>query len=34
MAVVVVGDRKEIENKIRELNLGPVNFVTIDELFR
>src|SRR5918993_3725052 len=24
MAVVVVGDRKEIENKIRELNLGPV----------
>jgi predicted Zn-dependent peptidase len=34
MAVVVVGDRKEIENKIRELNLGPVSFVTIDELFR
>jgi predicted Zn-dependent peptidase len=34
MAVVVVGDRKEIETKIRELNLGPVNFVTIDELFR
>jgi predicted Zn-dependent peptidase len=34
MAVVVVGDRKEIENKIRELNLGPVNFVSIDELFR
>ena len=34
MAVVVVGDRREIENKIRELNLGPINFVTIDELFR
>ncbi len=34
MAVVIVGDRKEIENKVRELNLGPVQFVTIDELFR
>jgi predicted Zn-dependent peptidase len=34
MAVVVVGDRAVIENRIRELNLGPVNFVTIDELFR
>ena len=34
MAVVVVGDRQQIENKIRELNLGPVTFVTIDELFR
>jgi predicted Zn-dependent peptidase len=34
MAVVVVGDRRQIENRIRELNLGPVHFVTIDELFR
>jgi predicted Zn-dependent peptidase len=34
MAVVVVGDRKEIESKVRDLNLGPVSFVTIDELFR
>ena len=34
MAVVVVGDRKVIEGPIRALNLGPVNFITIDELFR
>lgn len=34
MAVVVVGDRKSIEGPIRELNLGPVNIVPIDELFR
>jgi len=34
MAVVVVGDRKVIEGPIRLLNLGPVNFVSIDELFR
>ena len=34
MAVVVVGDRKVIEAPIRQLNLGPVNFITIDELFR
>jgi zinc protease len=34
MAVVVVGDRKLIEGPIRELNLGPVSFVPIDELFR
>lgn len=34
MAVVVVGDRSKIEGDIRKLNLGPVNFVTIDELFR
>jgi hypothetical protein len=32
--VVVVGDRQVIEGPIRQLNLGPVNFVTIDELFR
>jgi predicted Zn-dependent peptidase len=34
MAVVVIGDRKVIEGPIRQLNLGPVNFITIDELFR
>jgi zinc protease len=34
MAVVVVGDRKSIEGPIRLLNLGPVNIITIDELFR
>ena len=34
MAVVVVGDRKAIEASIRQLNLGPVNFISIDELFR
>jgi zinc protease len=34
MAVVVVGDRKTIEGPIRQLNLGPVNILTIDELFR
>ena len=34
MAVVVVGDRKVIEGPIRQLNLGPVSFITIDELFR
>jgi zinc protease len=34
MAVVVVGDRKTIEGQIRQLNLGPVSFITIDELFR
>jgi zinc protease len=34
MAVVVVGDRKVIEGPIRQLNLGPINFISIDELFR
>jgi predicted Zn-dependent peptidase len=34
MAVVVVGDRKSIEGPIRQLNLGPVSLITIDELFR
>ncbi len=34
MAVVVVGDRKVIEGPIRLLNLGPINIVSIDELFR
>ena len=34
MAVVIVGDRKTIEGPIRQLNLGPVNIVSIDDLFR
>lgn len=34
MAVVIVGDRKQIEADIRKLNLGPVNIVSIDDLFR
>ena len=34
MAVVVVGDRKQIEAAIRELNLGPITIVSIDDLFR
>ncbi len=34
MAVVVVGDRRTIEGPIRQLNLGPVNIIPIDELFR
>ena len=32
-AVVVVGDLKAIEPGIRALNLGPVNMMTIDEVF-
>lgn len=32
MAVVVVGDRKVIEPKIRALNLGPIRFMTVDEV--
>jgi predicted Zn-dependent peptidase len=34
MAVVIVGDRKQIEADIRKLNLGPVNVVSVDDLFR
>lgn len=34
MAVVIVGDRQSIEGPIRQLNLGTINYVTIDELFR
>jgi predicted Zn-dependent peptidase len=33
LAVVVVGDRKAIEPGIRALNLGPINMLTIDEIF-
>jgi predicted Zn-dependent peptidase len=33
MAVVVVGDRKTIEPGIRSLNLGPINILTIDDVF-
>ena len=32
-AVVVVGDRKTIEPGIRALNLGPITFMTVDEVF-
>ena len=31
--VVVVGDRKVIEPGIRALNLGPIQILTIDDLF-
>ncbi len=34
MAVVVVGDRAAIEANIRALNLGPVQIIPIDDLFR
>jgi zinc protease len=33
LAVVVVGDRKVIEPGIRALNLGPINTLSIDEVF-
>jgi len=33
MAVVIVGDRKAIEPGVRALNLGPVNIITIDQIF-
>jgi predicted Zn-dependent peptidase len=33
MAVVVVGDRQTIEPKIKALNLGPINVLTIDQVF-
>jgi zinc protease len=31
-AVVVVGDRKTIEPKIRALNLGPIQFLTVEQV--
>jgi zinc protease len=31
-SIVVVGDRKVIEPKIRALNLGPIRFMTVDEV--
>jgi len=34
MAVVIVGDRSKIEEDIKKLNLGPITFISIDELFR
>ena len=34
MAVVVVGDRGAIESGIRALNLGPMNVIPIDDLFK
>jgi predicted Zn-dependent peptidase len=33
LAVVVVGDRQTIEPGVRALNLGPINVVTVDEIF-
>jgi zinc protease len=33
VAVVVVGDRKMIEPGIRALNLGPINVVSIEDVF-
>jgi predicted Zn-dependent peptidase len=33
LAVVVVGDRKVIEPGIRALNLGPINILSIDDVF-
>jgi predicted Zn-dependent peptidase len=33
MAVVVVGDRATIEPKIKALNLGPIDVLTIDQVF-
>jgi zinc protease len=33
VAVVVVGDRKTIEPGIKSLNLGPINIITIDDIF-
>jgi zinc protease len=33
LTVVVVGDRKMVEARIRALNLGPVREMTIDEVF-
>jgi zinc protease len=34
MAVVVVGDRKAIEQPIRKLNLGPPTVVSLDEILK
>jgi predicted Zn-dependent peptidase len=33
LAVVVVGDRAKIEPGIRALNLGPINILTVDDVF-
>ena len=33
VAVVVVGDRKKIEAEVKALNLGPVKFLSVDEVF-
>ena len=33
VAIVIVGDRKTIEAPIRALNLGPINILTIDDVF-
>lgn len=33
MAVVIVGDRKVIEPGIKALNLGPITYLTVDQIF-
>jgi zinc protease len=33
VAIVIVGDRSVIEPGIRALNLGPINVITVDEVF-
>jgi zinc protease len=33
VAVVVVGDRRKIESEVRALNLGPIKFQTLAEVF-
>ena len=33
LAVVVVGDRKAVEPGLKALNLGPINYLTVDEVF-
>jgi hypothetical protein len=32
-AIVVVGDRKSIEPKIRALNLAPIHVVSVEDVF-
>ena len=31
--VVITGDRKTIEPRIRALNLGPIKIMTVDDVF-
>jgi predicted Zn-dependent peptidase len=33
VAIVVVGDRKKIETEVKALNLGPVKFLSVEEVF-
>jgi len=34
LAVVIVGDRQAIEAKIKQLNLGPVQVLTVDDVVK